>query len=115
MVRDAGSLVSRQVGVGFACHNDRDALGGERYAKTAGKREGDVFLYEVACDTSTGVGASVSGVDDDGKGWLYGERVCRRSGKRREIRFGECGWRRWDGGRGAEGLLGLGIDRSERP
>ena len=79
MVRDSGSLASWHVGVGFAGHDDGDSLGGQGYVKAARKREGDFLFYEVAGDACTGVGASVSSVDDDRKSWLHGEVVCRQS------------------------------------
>ena len=66
VVRDAGALAGRQVGVGFASHHHGDASGGERGAKADGERESDVLLdARLAGDARAGVGASVSGVDHD--------------------------------------------------
>jgi hypothetical protein len=67
VVADLGALVGSEGngGVGFVGGDDSEAAGGEKGAEAGGEGEGNVFFEEVIGEVGTGVGASVSGIEED--------------------------------------------------
>jgi len=71
VVADLGALVGGEGdgGVDFVGGDDGEAAGGEEGAEAGCEGEGDVFFEEVVGEVGSGVGASVSGIEeDDGAG-----------------------------------------------
>ena len=63
-VGEDGALVEREVGVGIAQHQSRDAAALQFLAQAAGQGDGDVFLQQRSAESFSEVIAAVAGVDD---------------------------------------------------
>jgi hypothetical protein len=71
VVGDLGALVGGEGdgGVGVAGGDHREAAGGEESAEAASEGQGHVFFKDIVGEMSAGVGASVTGIEeDDGAG-----------------------------------------------
>ena len=63
-VGEDGALVERQVGIGVAQHQRRDAAAFEFLPQAAGERDGDVFFEQRGAESFSVIVAAVAGVDD---------------------------------------------------
>jgi hypothetical protein len=86
LVGDLGALVGGEGdgGVGLAGGEDGETCCGEDGTEAVGEGEGEVFFEEIVWEVGSGIGASVSGVQEDGGAGLRGRRLLGGGGERQQ-------------------------------